>query len=341
MLKRPSWPAGTVHRLSLESTLLTHNRPGDPTRRELLVWSPPGWDGALRLPVLVDLVGYTGSGASHTNWRPFGLNLPERLDRLYARGQIGPVLVVLPDCYTAYGGNQYIDSEGTGPYMRHLVEEVLPFVEANFPVLPGREHRGVFGKSSGGYGALVHALLRPDVWGAAACHSGDMYWEYVYLPAFPRLARRLLDTDGDVAAWLEKVWAKEKLGHDESEALMTLGMAAHYDGDAAAPLGFHLPIRWPEGTLIPERWERWLRWDPVRLVESHGQALRGLRGLWIDCGRKDQYHLLWGARRVHRRLDELGVEHHYEEFEDDHSDIDYRMDLSLPYLYRAVAPDGR
>jgi hypothetical protein len=257
---------------------------------------------------------------------------------LYARGEIGPTLVVLPDCFTALGGNQYIDSAGTGSYMRYLVEEVLPFVETRFPVRPGREHRAVFGKSSGGYGAIVHGMLRPDVWGAIACHSGDMYWEYCYLPPLPRLLKKLLEFDGDVARFLEKAWSKEKLSHDESDVLMTIGMAAHYDGDPEAPLGFHLPIRWPDGAIVEERWQRWLRWDPVRLVESHGDALGRLRAVYIDCGRKDQYHLLWGARMVHASLERQGIEHRYEEFDDDHSDVDYRMDVSLPFLYRALKP---
>lgn len=185
MLKRPTWPSGTVHRLELDSTLLQGNPLGDPTRRPVLVYTTPDFDSSKGHPLLVDLVGYTGSGASHTNWRPFGLNLPERLDRMYAQGRIGPCVVALPDCFTAYGGNQYIDSPGTGPYMRYLTDEVVPFVESRFPILPGREHRACFGKSSGGYGALVHGMLRADFWGAIASHSGDAGFEYVYFTSFP------------------------------------------------------------------------------------------------------------------------------------------------------------
>jgi enterochelin esterase-like enzyme len=336
MLKRPTWPAGAVHRLSFDSKLLVGNRPGDPTHRDVLVYTPPGFDPLRRYPLLVDLVGYTGSGASHTNWRPFGLNLPERLDRLLHEGRIGPMVVALPDCFTAFGGNQYIDSAGTGPYMSHLIDEVVPFVEANFPILPGRDHRAVFGKSSGGYGALVHGLLRPDAWGAIASHSGDAYWEYCFLGSFPRLATRLIQHDGDVGALLASLHSKEKFTADDVDVVMTIGMAAHFDGDPAAPLGFHLPFAWPSGRLDPERWARWLRWDPVRLVETHFAAMGTLNGVYIDCGRKDQYHLLWGARMMHQALESHGVPHHYEEFDDDHSDVDYRMDQSLPWLWSVV-----
>ena len=73
---------GEVHRLRLRSELLRGNRAGDPSDRDVLVYTPPGFDTSKRYPLLVDLIGYTGSGASHTNWRPFGYSLPERLDRI-------------------------------------------------------------------------------------------------------------------------------------------------------------------------------------------------------------------------------------------------------------------
>lgn len=336
MLKRPTWPAGTVHTLTLDSQVLVGNRPGDPTRRTLLVYTPPGYDPAQKYPLMVDLIGYTGSGASHTNWRPFGLNLPERLDRLIAQGKMGPTIVALPDCFTTYGGNQYIDSEGTGRYMAYLTDEVLPFVEANFAVLPGRDHRAVFGKSSGGYGALVHGMMRPDVWGAIASHSGDAGFEYVYLPAVPRLLERLLKVDGDAARLVRELHLKEKFSSNDVDVLMTIGMAAHYDGDPTAPMGFNLPFDWPSGTFRWDRWARWKAWDPAQMVVDRWEALASLRAVYIDCGTRDQYGLLWGARQVRDVLASHGVAHRYEEFEDNHSDVDYRMDVSLPYLWEAI-----
>jgi hypothetical protein len=46
--------------------------------------------------------------------------------------------------------------------------------------------------------------------------------------------------------------------------------------------------------------------------------------------------LVYGARRMHRALERHGVPHIYEEFPDDHSGIDYRMDRSLPVLAKAL-----
>jgi len=338
MRKTAPPPAGKVHRLELDSRVLAGNRAGDPARRPVLVYTPPGYDAAGRYPLFMDIVGYTGSGASHTNWRPFGQSLPERLDRLLAEGRMGPVVAALPDCFTCYGGNQYINSHATGRYMDYLIDEVVPLVEREFRVLPGREHRALFGKSSGGYGALLHGMTRAAAWGAFAAHSGDAYFEYAYLTGFPQAIRELAKHGGSLDRFLEDVWKKEKLSTDESAALMTVGMAAHYDPDPAAPRGFHLPFDTRTGEILRDRWERWLAHDPVRVVERSAEALRSLRGIYIDCGTKDQYHLLWGNRMIHRRLEAMGIPHEYQEFDDDHTDVDYRMDVSLPFLYRWVGP---
>jgi hypothetical protein len=72
-------------------------------------------------------------------------------------------------------------------------------------------------------------------------------------------------------------------------------------------------------------------------VEKHGEGLKKLKALYIDCGDIDQYNLVYGARRMHRHLDKLGVPHTYAEFPDTHTAVDYRMDISLPLLAKALS----
>ena len=119
---------------------------------------------------------------------------------------------------------------------------------------------------------------------------------------------------------------------------MNLCMAATYDPDPAAPNGFRLPFNLETGEVLPERWRQWQRHDPVRLVERYKRNLKSLRDIYIDCGWRDQFHIHYGSRILSRRLHEAGIAHTYQEFDDDHSDIDYRMDVSLPFLYRALKP---
>jgi hypothetical protein len=366
-LKRSTAPQGRLVLLEHDSAILRDNPLGDPHVRRLAVWLPPQYDAPgskQRFPVLYDLVGFTGSGLSHTAWKPFGDNLPERAARLIHARRMGPTIFVFPDCFTALGGNQYINSPAIGNYADYLTREIIPFVDREFRTLANRQHRGCFGKSSGGYGAIVHAMKYARYWGAVANHSGDAYFDFVYWHDWPNTLNELsrhrpktrspgrydalkeathaglaqgLD-DGRIAAFLEQVWKKEKVSHAEGHCLMNLCMAATYDPDPQAPNGFRVPFNLESGEPIPARWRRWQANDPINMVKRHRAALATMRGIYIDCGWRDQYHIHYGTRTLSRRLAEAGIVHTYEEFDDNHSDIDYRMDVSLPFLYRALKP---
>ena len=110
------------------------------------------------------------------------------------------------------------------------------------------------------------------------------------------------------------------------------------DPDPDCPYGIRLPVTTDTCEMIEERWANWLAWDPVRMIDQPQaqQHLKSLKGLFIDCGSKDQYNLVYGARQLTRKLETLGIDHRYEEFPDNHSTVDYRMDISLPYLYKAI-----
>jgi enterochelin esterase-like enzyme len=330
-----SAPAGTVHRLTITSEVLAGNFLGDPTTRVIDVYVPAGQSGR-GLPLLVDLVGFTAGGPAHTNWRNFTENIPEQADRLIASGVMQPAVIAFPDCFTRLGGNQYINSEATGRWADFLIQEAVPVVEAKFGC-GGKGRRGVFGKSSGGYGAIVHAMLYPEFWAASACHSGDMGFELLQLYDMPRVVRALAKEEGSVQRWLETFFAKRKVKDEDVLVLMWLAMCATYDPDTTRFMGIRLPVDPETLEIIPERWANWLRWDPLTLVEKHAEGLRKLKLLFIDCGDIDQYNLLYGARRMHRALERHRVPHVYEEFPDDHTSIDYRMDISLPLLSTALS----
>jgi enterochelin esterase-like enzyme len=363
-LKRPQGSAGTLVLLEHTSKILKGNPLRDPHVRKLAVWLPPQYDlsKSRRFPVLYDLAGFTGSGLAHTNWKPFGDNVSERVARLIHERKMGPVIVVFPDCFTALGGNQYVNSSAIGNYADYLTREIVPFVDGEFRTLASREHRGCFGKSSGGYGAIIHGMKYPKTWGAIANHSGDAYFDFVYWADWPNTLNELakyrtlkrrpgkLDVraasarkglvegldDGRIKRFLDNVWKKEKLSMSEGHCLMNICMAATYDPDRRAPLGFRVPFNMESGEVIQRRWNKWRENDPINLVTKYRANLRTLRGIYIDCGWRDQYQIHYGTRILSKRLAAAGVPHTYEEFDDNHSDIDYRMDVSLPFLYRAL-----
>lgn len=331
-------PRGEVQTITIDSDALGNNLLGDPTTRQVAVYTPAGYQGDTATPLLVDVVGFTGSGFFHTNWRPFGENVPERADRLIASGAMPPVVIAFPDCYTRLGGNQYINSAAMGNWEDFLIDEMLPAVETQFGC-GGDGNRAVFGKSSGGYGAMIHALRRSDVWAAAACHSGDMAFDLTFGYDFACVLQAMAKHDGSIEAWLTAFEAATKQKDEDVTVLMMLAMAATYDPDPDAFCGIRLPVDPYTCELIADRWNAWLAWDPVLIVDDHADNLRRLKGLYIDCGEQDQYRLLYGARRMHRALERLDIAHRYEEFPDDHSYIDYRMDHSLPFLAHALAGD--
>src|ERR1051326_3300005 len=335
MRRDPEAAAGTVKRLSIRSAVLENNPLGDASTRIIDVYVPAEHDGR-GLPLLVDLVGFTAGGPAHSNWKNFGENLPERLDRLIATGAMPPCVVALPDCFTRLGGNQYVNSEAVGRWDDFLLQECVPFIEEKFGC-GGARRSGCFGKSSGGYGAIAHALLHPDFWAAAASHSGDMGFEWCYLPEFPRLLRKLAKEGNSIQKWIEAFYAAPKAKDADIHDLMTLAMCATYDPDPSAYLGVRLPVTMDTCEIIPERWANFMKWDPCVMVESRGAGLKQMKALYIDCGDIDQYNLIYGARRLHRSLETMGVAHTYEEFADDHTAVDYRMDTSLPILAKARA----
>ncbi len=334
---------GTVHSLVVDSQVLRTNLLGDHTDRDVAVYMPAGHDGT-GLPLLVLLAGFGSGGPAATNWRAFGENLPERLDRLIATGAMPPVAVACPDCFTRLGGNQYINSPAMGRWEDFLVDEVLPAVEGRFgcgDASGDGGRRGVLGFSSGGYGAIVQAMRRPEVWAAAACQSGDMGFEWCYLPDMPALLRALARHDGSIEAYVRHVEGKLKHDRRDGQNVMLLAMAASYDPDITRFWGLRLPVDPRTAALVEERWARWLAWDPARMAERTdlpwADNLRRLKALFIDCGTEDEYNMLYGARRLHDALHRQGIVHHYEEYADGHSGIDYRLDVSLPWLARALA----
>src|SRR5262249_9897272 len=107
---------GSIAIHELDSQVLSGNPLGDPARRELWVYKPPGFESGRRYPTLLAVVGFTGTGASLFNRDPLGEDLRRRLDRLIGAGVCPPVLIAAPDCFTRVGGNQYINSTATGRY---------------------------------------------------------------------------------------------------------------------------------------------------------------------------------------------------------------------------------
>jgi S-formylglutathione hydrolase FrmB len=334
--------AGRIDEHVLTSELLLGNPLGDPHERPLWVYLPPGYDDnpERSYPAVYVIQGYTGHIAMWANRSPFRQPFPETADAVFAEGSAPPAIVVYVDAWTAYGGSQFVDSRGTGRYHSYLCDEVVPFVDARYRTLPQAAHRAIMGKSSGGFGAMITPMLRPDLFGALATHAGDALYENCYIPEFGPAVRLLRDYDGDIWQWWDDFRSRTAFTKPADVPLIgLLGVAACFS--AREDGAVELPFDPRTGMLRPEVWQQWLDWDPVRMVPRYAGALRGLRGIWIDAGTRDDFFLDLGAVAFRDALHEAGVSDGviaFELFEATHAGIDYRYPLSLAWLCQRIAP---
>ena len=332
--------SGRLDELVIDSTALRGNPLGDPHERPVWVYTPPGYDDSSeqRYPSIYVIQGYTGHVQMWRNRTPFRSTYPETADAVFAGGA-PPCVLVFVDAWTSYGGSQFVDSVGTGAYHTYLCDEIVPFVDARYRTLSDRESRAVTGKSSGGYGALITPMLRPDVFGALASHAGDALYELCYASEFGPAVRALRAYDGDPHRWWADFTSRTAFTRREDDLLLGLyGVAACFSPDAdGTPV---LPFDTVTGVLRPDVWQRWLDLDPVRMAPAHADALRSLRAIWIDAGTSDEFYLDIGAQAFRAQLTAAGVADeriHFELFDAGHGAIDYRYPLALEWLAHRLA----
>ncbi len=328
---------GSVERIRFEGASLRDNPLADPVTRELLVYLPPSYrDGRGRYPVLVVLTGFASTNASLVGFKPWEPNFLERYERLLTQG-CREAIIVMPDCFTRWGGSQFIDSAATGAYQSYIADDVLRFVDGHYRTIPQREARAIVGKSSGGFGALRMGMDRPDRFSVFGSHAGDCGFEVCIRPRFAEVAA-LFERHGGVAGFVAHFEAQGgPRSQREFHGIEIVALAAAYaplEG-GALPRG-ELPFDPETAMIIPEKWARWLAHDPVVRAENDASALEAARLVFLDAGKSDEYGLQFGARMLAQRLTISGIKVHHEEFEGGHMGTAHRYDVSLPIILSAL-----
>jgi hypothetical protein len=337
----PPWErplVGALDRLVVESEVLAGNPLGDSSRRPLYVYRSPGAVRGEPVPTVYVIQGYSGQVDMWLSRVAFTPSLIERLDAMFGAGECPDAVVVFVDAWTSLGGSQFLNSSSTGRYLDYLCDEVVPFIDSSYPTLAGRDHRGIAGHSSGGYGAMVVPMLRPDVFGGLASHAGDALFECCYLREFPVVARTLRDHFGGSYEALVAA-AREADPFDWDRFGMGLSLYAYgaaYAPDPDRPGAALMPFDPETGRLDPEVWEQWLVWDPVRMAPGRADALHSMRRIYLDAGRSDEYFLDLGAQAFAQELSQLGVEHTLELFDGRHGGISYRYPAAIRELVLAL-----
>jgi hypothetical protein len=278
--------------------------------RPLFVWAPA--DRSREYPTVYVLHAHMRSARWWFNVEPFVPSYPEVID-----GLAPDAVVVLVDGWTDLGGGQWL-----GEHAAYLRDEVVPFVDAQYPTTG---LRGLQGKSSGGYGALINAMERPDLFHGVAAHAPDALFEVTIAHGFAIAARELRERFGGS---LDAFWASfEGLASHGDALLVELSAAAHAFGDGTLPFD-------AQGRVLPV-FERWLEHDPVRLAADHDEAVRSWRAVWLDAGRRDEYFLDLGAVALYGALLGAGLAAERLQFElvdGGHSGMSHRYPLSLAWL---------
>ncbi len=333
---------GRFEQLVVESELLASNPLGDPSRRPLYVYSSPGVAAgeATGVACVYVLQGFSGQLDGWLARKPFEPIFIERLDAMFAEPDrdCADAVVVFVDAFTALGGSQFLDSPATGNYMSYICDEIVPFIDAVYPTAATREMRAVTGHSSGGYGALVLPMLRPEVFGALIAHAADTLFEACYISDFCNTTRILRDHyEGSYEALLKAFAESETFDWNLwGEPINAYAMAAAYSPDLDSPGKVLLPFDTESGLLIPEIWERWLACDPVRMAPRYADALRSLRHIHVEAGRSDEYMLDVGAVAFSKELDKLSVRHTLELFDGGHSGTSHRYAPAIRTLLSSL-----
>lgn len=323
------------------SPQLRGNALGDSHERPVWVLLPPGYDDTNHAyPTIYVLPGYGGHlemWLSHGAHRP---SVPEAIDASFRDSRERAALVIFVDGWTSLGGSQYLDSFAIGRYQSYLCQDVVTWVDHHYRTIPDRDYRAVTGKSSGGYGAMMAALTRPEVFGAFATHAGDAMFDLCYRAFLPHSLRWLRDEyDNSYASYFSGL-SDRPFGtrSSDNDLLEMYVYAAAYSSNPDGTVD--MPYR-PDGSLEPAVWQRWLDLDPVLVADQpRGRAaIANLRAAWIDAGLRDQYYLDFAADVFHRKVrqsmpDPTRV--HFELFDDDHDAIEYRYPMAIAWLARQL-----
>lgn len=284
-------------------------------RKAVRIYLPPSYEGNTqkKYPVLFYLHGLTGD---ERNWTDVG-RLHLVMDSMVAQGG-QEAIVVMPDGDDGWWttANMFADltacradtarkePEATYcvPWLHYddyVARDLVNYMDRTYRTLPFRGGRGIAGLSMGGYGAVTLALAYPDVFAAAASHSGVLSPMYLGPHPYGEPPTYAQDSIGLRRA-AQGLWRTQRIAF----GLDTLG---------------------------------WQARDPVRFArQALANRSAPMPFLRIDCGVNDAY--IDQNRALHATFTALGVSHEYAEWPGSHDWNYWRTHLpeSLEFLLAHV-----
>jgi len=332
---------GSIVLENFKSKILKNNPLNDPAEREFPVYLPPSYGSKnKKFPVVYLISGFTGKGIMNLNVSFLSENIFQRLNRLMSSKKIKEMIFVMPDCITKYGGSQFINSEATGNYEDYLVKELVPYIDKKYNTFNQNSSRAICGKSSGGYGSVILAMKNPEVFGIMCSTAGDMAFEYCYLPDFPKFISDIEHYGKGHKAI--SAFIKNEINYNQPKPkyfmniMNVIGMSSCYSpnlkNQKILGYNFDLPFDINTGELNEKIFAKWLKHDPVRLINKYHKNLKKLKLIYLDAGIKDEFNLHIGARIFCDKLKKYKIKFVHEEFNDGHMNIQYRYDRTFEMI---------
>lgn len=312
----------------------------DPVDRRFPVYLPPDYDPKKTYPVAYLLAGFSGRASLYVNDHiVFEKPIPARWDKAIAEKKVVPFIGVFPDGSSRMGCSQYVNSPAFGNYMDYLCDEIVPFIESKFSVTRDPHQRILAGHSSGGFGALVTGMIRPDVFKIICSSAGDGFYEVSLLRNIA-IAVTEIEKAGGVTEFLEKFLAEETtqgFSPARFDTMLTLAMAPCYAPNVKnAPLFGDPFFDLKTGEVIPEIWEKYLAWDPVRMADVYLQNLKQLDYVLLEAGLEDEHGLQLAHRQLAKKFQKSGIPYDLVEYPGKHGGHHWRYGDRLVRLIQKL-----
>jgi len=313
-------PAGQLNKHLFNSQLLKNNRLGNNSKRELLVYTPPEFSKRENLQCIFFLPGF---GGTLEKWQNKDFPMYKLMELLILNNSIPRSILCCIDGMTRFGGSQYIDSSLNGPFMKHIVKELVPFIIKKYNVLP---QFYICGHSSGGFGALQIASLYPELFTKTASFAGDMYFEL---------------THKNMLCDFFKLFNDNKLGSSLKESLKLkitdyiFGLSAAYTPNLRNKKWLmDFPIDLKSGELNEKIWAEWKKYDPIEWVSDRSENLKKLKLIYLSAGTEDQFSLQLGAKVFSERCNKKGISTICQYHEGNHSLLTRQAEAGIKEFFR-------
>lgn len=310
----------TLETLICESQRLKGNALKDSPLRCNPVMIPKN-SGSLKkgYPVVLVLSGFTGNGPYTVALNRNGENHVQQIDMLFEKKKAPAAIYVFVDAITRLGGSQFLNSKATGSYESYIVEELVSAIKKLYPVKSAAASWCLLGSSSGGYGALHLASKYPQLFGYAVALAPDCDFENCYSQDLLAAAQFISQVGSFKAAIKKMTNGGFKDTPKHHQILNGLAMTACYSAAGKSKVDFPLDLEtgeWRAKTL-----KVWKSKDPLLFLSQRKKKVRNLEGIFLGAGRRDEFFLHYGARKLLKTFKKLRVSVKYEEFDGGHFDL--------------------